>query len=192
MSRPKAFEPELALDCAVDAFWRSGYEKTSLDALMRETGVARQSLYDTFGDKRALYLASLARYRDSSHAALRRILTPGRPVREGFAEILLGLCGESKASLERGCLLLSANLERAHEDREVAALLRANQAAIETIFADALRRAQAAGELPADMECGALARFFVATLQGMRAMARVRPDRAALEQVARIALRALD
>ena len=76
MARPKEFEPEQALDAAMNVFWRLGYEHTSLDALMQEMGIARQSLYDTFGDKRALYLRALAHYRDGNHAAL-RICSPG-------------------------------------------------------------------------------------------------------------------
>ncbi len=43
----------------MNVFWRFGYEHTSLGALMREMGIAKQSLYDTFGDKRALYLKAL-------------------------------------------------------------------------------------------------------------------------------------
>jgi hypothetical protein len=47
----------------MNVFWRFGYEHTSLDVLMREMGIARQSLYDTFGDKRALYLQALHKAR---------------------------------------------------------------------------------------------------------------------------------
>jgi TetR/AcrR family transcriptional repressor of nem operon len=52
----------------MNVFWRLGYENVSLDVLMAEMAVARQSLYDTFGDKRALSLKALAHYRDESHS----------------------------------------------------------------------------------------------------------------------------
>ena len=71
MARTKEFNPEKSLDAAVEVFWESGYERASLDALMDKMGVARQSLYDTFGDKRALYLKALERYRDRHQAYLR-------------------------------------------------------------------------------------------------------------------------
>ena len=61
MARTKEFNPEKSLDAAVEVFWEQGYEHTSLDALMDKMGIARQSLYDTFGDKRALYLKALER-----------------------------------------------------------------------------------------------------------------------------------
>jgi TetR/AcrR family transcriptional repressor of nem operon len=51
MARSKEFDPARALDKAMRLFWRSGYENTSLEALLKEMGIAKQSLYDTFGDK---------------------------------------------------------------------------------------------------------------------------------------------
>ena len=191
MARTKAFSPLEALSTAAELFWDLGYEKTSLDMLISETGVARQSLYDTFGDKRSLYLQALAHYRDTSQAELRRIFDSGRPIRESFSKLLLGIAAESKAAHLRGCLLLSANLEREVSDKTISDLLKQNQTQVEGIFRDALQRAQDAGDLPGDRDPDALARFFLATIQGMRSTARVNSNRAALEQVARVALTTL-
>jgi len=191
MARPKEFDPPTALSAAVQVFWRNGYENTSLDALMADMHVGRQSLYDTFGDKRELYLSALEAYRDSTQAALRRLLASGQPIAACIAALLYGICKESRAEHERGCLLLSANLERDLNDKAIAALVRKNQTECEAIFEDALRRAQRAGEIAPDKDAKALARFFVATIQGMRSTARATSDRASLEQVARIALSTL-
>jgi TetR/AcrR family transcriptional regulator, transcriptional repressor for nem operon len=179
------------LETAVNVFWRFGYEHTSLDVLMREMGIARQSLYDTFGDKRALYLRALTQYRDNDHVKLRRLFASGRSVKEGFGRILLGISDESREEHERGCLLLSANMERDAKDKIIAEFLLDNQLKTEAIFTEALRRAQASGELSDKQDPTALARFFVATIQGMRAMAKLNSNRKALEQVARQALSAL-
>ncbi len=176
----------------MEVFWRNGYEKTSLDDLMAAMQVGRQSLYDTFGDKRELYLSALEAYRDSTQAAMRRLFASGHPLRDCFAALLFGIVNESRADHERGCLLLSANLERALDDKQIAHLVKTNQAEVEAIFEDALRRAQRTGELVADKDAGALARFFLATIQGMRATARASSNRAGLEQVARVALSILD
>jgi TetR/AcrR family transcriptional regulator, transcriptional repressor for nem operon len=188
MARPKAFDPERALLEAMNLFWRLGYEGTSVEALIREMGIARQSFYDTFGDKRALYLRALAFYRDRTNAAMQRMLERSPSAKAGFARLLYGLAAETRAQHERGCLLLSANLHRDPKDTVVNDLLRDNQARVEAIFVAALRRAQKANELPAKEDPAALARYFVVTIQGMRAMARLRSDRKALEQVARVAL----
>jgi TetR/AcrR family transcriptional repressor of nem operon len=184
MARSKEFDEEHALTSAMDLFWRQGYENTSLEDLMQEMGIARQSLYDTFGDKRALYLKAMAFYRERTNETL----TSAPSVKEGVTRILLGLVAESREQHARGCLLLSANMERAVDDEEIATFLTDNQAEVESIFTEALRRGQRGGELRTGADAGALARFFVATIQGMRAMPRLKSDRRALRQVAMIAL----
>jgi TetR/AcrR family transcriptional repressor of nem operon len=192
MARPKEFNPSTALAGAVQVFWRKGYDKASLDDLMAGMQVGRQSLYDTFGDKRELYLQALEAYRDSTQAALRRLLGSGHRLRDCFGALLFGIVKESRAQHERGCLLLSANLERNLDDQPIANLVKTNQAEVEAIFEDALRRAQRSGELAPGKDPVGLAKFFLATIQGMRATARASSNRAALEQVARIALSTLD
>src|SRR5262249_17102093 len=60
--RPRAYDPETALQTAIEAFWQAGYSGTSLDDLSAATGMNRPSLYGAFGDKRALYLKALDHY----------------------------------------------------------------------------------------------------------------------------------
>jgi len=84
--------------------------------------------------------------------------------------------------------LLSANLHRDPKDAVMRDFLRDNQARVEAIFVQALLRAQKQGELSPMDDPAALARFFSVTIQGMRTMARLKSDRRALEQVARVAL----
>jgi TetR/AcrR family transcriptional regulator, transcriptional repressor for nem operon len=188
MARTKAFDPQHALTKAMAIFWRLGYENASTETLMKAMGIARQSLYDTFGDKRALYLKALAYYRDKTNGDMQRLLETTPSVKEGFAKLLFGLAAETRDQHERGCLLLSANLQRDTRDAAIADFLRDNQARVEAIFVQALRRAQTLGELSRAHDAEALAHFFVVTIQGMRASARLTSDRRALEQVSRVAL----
>jgi TetR/AcrR family transcriptional repressor of nem operon len=188
MPRKKGFDPERALAKAMGVFWRLGYENASTETLTKAMGIARQSLYDTFGDKRALYLKALAYYRDRTNGDMQRMLEASPSVKEGFATLLFGLAAETREQHERGCLLLSANLQRDTRDAVIADFLRDNQDRVEAIFVEALRRAQTRGELSRTHKPAALAHFFVVTIQGMRTTARLTSDRKALEQVARIAL----
>jgi len=188
MARFKEFETTRALRIAMDVFWRHGYENTSLELLMTEMGVAKQSLYDTFGDKRSLYFKAMALYREETTTSLRRILTSSSTVKQGFTKILRSLIAETREQHERGCLLLSANLERAVDDQEIARFLQENQAEVESIFVEALQRAKSNGELVASEDPEALARFLIVVIQGMRATARLKSDRSAMRQIAKIAL----
>lgn len=194
MARIKEFDPEKALRQAVELFRTQGYARTSLDDLMNAMGIARQSLYDTFGDKRKLYIRALERYRDDTLAAARAHFPEdkdARPVREGFRALLTGIASESKTQLQRGCLLLSANLEREPGDEEIAKLLLDNQKSVESIFCEAIERGQKTGEIGRKKDADDLARFFVATIQGMRALGRIQPKHKLLESIAETALTVL-
>jgi TetR/AcrR family transcriptional regulator, transcriptional repressor for nem operon len=188
MARAKEFEPNRALAKAMSVFWRVGYENTSTDLLTREMGIAKQSLYDTFGDKRSLYLKALTYYRKETNSGLRQIFESEKSIKRAFAKLLFGLASESREQHERGCLLLTANMERDTGDVVIADFLRDNQAEVESIFVEALHRAQVRKELSTKQNPIALARFFVVTIQGMQAMARLQSDRRALRQVAKVAL----
>jgi len=192
MARPKAFNYDEALAAAMEVFWRTGYERASLEVLLKAMNISKQSLYDTFGDKRALYLKALAHYREQTLTSMRSLFASVGSTRDGFSRLLLGLSAESEEQHARGCLLLSANLERETGDAVIAQFLRENQAAVEKILADAITQGQARRELSKTLDPQALARFFAVTIQGMRAMARLKSDRRALRQVARVALAALD
>ncbi|MFE5588533.1 helix-turn-helix domain-containing protein, partial [Kitasatospora sp. NPDC056531] len=59
MARTKEFDPDAALQAALELFWRRGYEATSMADLVEGLGIARASIYATFGSKRELYLRAL-------------------------------------------------------------------------------------------------------------------------------------
>lgn len=56
MPRPKEFIPGEAIEKAMQVFWHKGYEATSMEDLLNAMDLNRGSLYDTFGDKRQLFL----------------------------------------------------------------------------------------------------------------------------------------
>lgn len=188
MARPKEFDRERALAAAMHVFWLKGYENASLENLLKAMGIARQSLYDTFGDKRSLYLEALTHYRDMTNGNMQKLLREIPRVRDGFAKLLHGLASETREQHERGCLLLSANLQRETTDAVIRDFLLDNQARVEAIFREALTRGKKQGELRTEESPGALARYFLVTIQGMRAIARLHSDRKTLMQVAGVAM----
>ena len=192
MARKKGFDPQEALRAAVDMFWDSGYQKTSLADLTSRMGVGRQSLYDTFGDKRTLYLRALDEYRVTTQAEAKTLFGSGAGVRECFRAILFGIAGESRARLERGCMMINANLERARADKALNALVKRNAAEMREIFSTAVQAGQRSGEISPTKDPAALAAFMFSTVHGMRHLGRTSADRASLEQIASVALAALD
>lgn len=193
MARPREFDKEAAVRAALGVFWRQGYQATSVQDLVEATGVNRGSLYDTFGDKHGLFLEAIEHYR--RHYSARRLsqLEEPGPLREKlatfFGEMIDFSVGEGRLL---GCLMTNSAIELAPHDRDAALAVAANMAAMEKAFHRLLSRAQKAGELTAEKSPRDLARFLTATANGLRVMAKVTPQRAALKSVVRVALKTLD
>lgn len=192
MARPREFDPDVAVDAALEAFREKGYEATSLTDLLEATGLARQSLYNTFGDKRSLYLACLRRFADVGVGRLSQALASGS-VRDGFRAVFEASIAAPEEELRRGCLVLSSAAEVAPRDGDVAQLAASTLARQERIFADALRRGAREGELaltPRRVE--QLARFLMGALQGIRMVAKADPSSPALADMVKVAMQQLD
>jgi TetR/AcrR family transcriptional regulator, transcriptional repressor for nem operon len=193
MARPREFDPDAVVDRAMQVFWTKGFEATSLDDLCASTGLNRSSLYAAFGDKRALFLETLERYGDRAVARITAALS--RPVRIG--EALAGFLAEIIEQIvagpgRSGCLIGNCAAEVAPHDRAAAASVRRNLQRVEAAFRDGFARAKARGEFASDTDIDALARFFVATTQGLRVIGKSTADRGVLEDIARVMLRTLD
>ena len=190
MARTKEFEPLEALDAATELFWRKGYEAASMRELLDAMGIGRGSFYDTFGNKHALFLSALDRFQEVRTSWVEEALR---------GEGLGGIEGVFRRSLDglfqfrppRGCLLANSAVELAPHDPDVAARISRYIGRTEDAFEKALARARDRGEIRADSDPRALARFLVNTLHGMRVLARAGADREALEDTLRVALRAL-
>lgn len=182
MARPKEFDRDQVLDRAVELFWEKGYEATSMADLVEALGVGRQSLYDTFGDKHALYLAALDRY-VRGHSPATAFAT-GQPVRKQLRALFSGLVARVTTHKERGaCLLGAAVVERCPGDQDVAARFLRETRHLEAALADRLREAQADGEIGTHHDPAGLARYFVNALYGLQLSARAHPDRAFLDPI---------
>jgi TetR/AcrR family transcriptional repressor of nem operon len=192
MARPRGFEPELALERAMQAFWAKGYKATSLEDLCEATGLSRSSLYAAFGGKRALLHRSLARYEENAVLRINAALAKPLPVREAIASFIDELIDGIVAGPGRaGCFIGNCAAELAG-DRVTASRVRQSLARVEDAFRDGLARGQLRGELAADADPEALSRFLVSGIQGLRLVGKTNPDRAALAGIAEVMLRCLD
>ena len=120
MARPKAFDCAQALLAAMQVFWVKGYEATSLEDLLAAMKIGRQSLYDTFGDKRALFMEALVQYRELTDAYLRGCLADAPTVKAAFQRLFMQVVDEPEAHQRRGCLLINSAVELAPHDPQTA------------------------------------------------------------------------
>lgn len=193
MARPREFDPSTALDQAMQVFWSKGYEATSLDDLCAATGLSRSSLYAAYGDKRALLLQSLQHYMDRGSERIGKALSRRVPIREALAGLLNEFIDAIVAGPgRRGCFIGNCAAELARNDRAAMACVRAALERNRGYFHAALDAAQQRGEIAPKTDINALARFLTASIQGLRLTGKADPDRATLEDVARVMLTCLD
>jgi TetR/AcrR family transcriptional repressor of nem operon len=188
--RTKEFEPQAALDAAMELFWRKGYEAASMRELLDAMGIGRGSFYDTFGDKHALFLAALDRFQEVRTSWVEEVLAGSglEGVRKVFARTVDGLV---EFEPRRGCLLANSAVELSPHDPEVAARISGYVHRTEAAFEKALARARENGEISGERDPKALARFLVNTLHGMRVLARAGADSETLEDTVHVAMGAL-
>jgi TetR/AcrR family transcriptional regulator, transcriptional repressor for nem operon len=190
--RPREFDVDAALEAAMTTFWERGYEGASLSNLTEATGVGRQSLYLAFGDKRALYLAALDRYRELFQAPLLHALAEGGDVRAVLRTALVSLVDGTCGDPSMGCLLVNAATERAGQDEEVRRRVAAAFLALEDAVVEALDVAVTAGTLATGRDHRSLARLLCTTVQGLRVVAAANPDPRPLHDTIDTALSVLD
>ena len=192
MARTREFDVDSALAGAMNVFWSKGYEAASLDDLCKVTGLSRSSLYATFGSKRDLLLRSVDRYVEERNPRLIAVLAQPIPVRDAFAELARQFIDQIVSGPgRRGCFLGNCAAELPRADRAALARIRQGLEATEATFGEALMRAQTRGELPANADVDAIARFLTAGFQGLRLVGKVNPDRAVLEDIATTMLKCI-
>lgn len=191
MARPKEFERDTALDDAITMFCDHGFEGTSTDALLGKMGISRQSLYDTFGDKRQLYLKALQRYVDDSVAIqIAALNEPPSPLK-GVEAVLLAMASKAAIAGAPGCMGIGAICEFGQSDAEVSALIAASGKRLSSALERRLAEAKTKGETVKDVDPRAAAQFVKATITGMKVAARGGATADTLRNIARMALRGL-
>lgn len=176
MARTKEFDPEVALQRALELFWERGFEATSTAELVAHLGVARASIYATFGDKRRLYLKALERYLRITDESVVEGLSEG-PALAGVHRLIDRYAEKAAEDVERvGCMVVNAAVESSSRDAEVHRLVAASWSFLEASLTSALARARAEGDLPADREPRALARLLLVFFQGIQVMGRAPAD----------------
>jgi len=186
MGRHPKFDQATAVDTAMGVFWRQGYAATSPQLLVEELGIGKGSLYNSFDSKHNLFTLALQDYCTMRAQALTAQLAepgpgPGEsPVRPALRAAIAELTGAG--SHPRGCLMVNAVAELAHQDASVAELGRGLFAAIEQAFRDAVERGQRSGELgPGDPS--AAASSLLTTVIGVSVLARAGADPESLSRL---------
>jgi AcrR family transcriptional regulator len=188
LGRPRAFDPDAALDRAMHVFWAKGYEGASLSNLTRAMRINRPSLYAAFGNKEQLFKKVLDRYMNGPVAYFAKALAAPKAW-DVVEQIFLGTARMAEdPRVPAGCLMIQGALAcgSASAQKEVAA----RRAAAEVALRRRLQRAKREGDLPKNADPAELAHYVMTVVRGMAVQSAGGASRDQLHRVAQIALRA--
>lgn len=183
MARPRQFEDEAVLESAIRCFWRNGFEVASVRDLVEATGLSAPSLYNAFGDKRALFDKAVAHYVETrTKARLARLseLPPRRAI-ETFFNGIIDHVGTERGRF--GCFLANSAMEVAAGDEDRAAMIRDASATLEEFFSRQIALGRKDGTINPAMSTQELSRMLVALFFGLRVAIRLKMQRAYLRDL---------
>jgi len=192
MGRPRTFDCDIALDQAMEVFWRHGYEGATIAQLTDAMGINPPSLYAAFGSKEGLLKAALDRYTERRAAWMDEVLSA--PTARDVAErMLMGVADkQTDPANPPGCLLVQGGIACGTGSASVPFELAARRAQTEDQLRDRFARARDEGDLKPSADPAALARYISAVTVGMGVMASSGADRDALREVAVVAIKAIE
>jgi AcrR family transcriptional regulator len=190
MARPKEFDQKKALRKAIRLFSQQGFAATSTDELMRVMDIGRQSMYDSFGDKRALFLKALEMYVTESVQSINAELEKPGSALAAVQNALVTFAERNDLSSAEGCMGLNAVSEFGQRDADVTRITRNAATTQRQTLMGVLARAKKQGQLSSDADLDVMADFFESTLAGIRMAAKAGKSRHALRKIAVFAGRA--
>ncbi|MGF1425429.1 TetR/AcrR family transcriptional regulator [Kitasatospora sp. LaBMicrA B282] len=191
MGRPKSFEPDVVIAQAMETFWTNGYAGTSPADLAEATGVAKGSLYHSFGSKRELFTKALDRYgRMGAEVTEEFLAQPGTAKERIRAYFVLLVDMDLDGPVRRGCLAQNTVEEFGGRDAEVTRKVHRIEERMIELFAARIAQGQRDGDVDRDVDVRAQALFLQTTLAGLRVMAKTF-DRPVLLQIIDTALAGL-
>ena len=192
--RPRAYDPQTALQQALGVFWNTGYSGASLDSIATAAGMNRPSLYAAFGDKHALYIKALEQYWEfaaaSMHEALTDLELPLAEALQRFYEGQLSIYFSGDGQ-PRGCFAIGTATTEAVEDPEIREVLSDRLSRLDADLEVRLQAAKNAGELKGDADPAALAVLASSLLHSISIRARAGKSRTELTELARNAIRVI-
>lgn len=152
----------------MEAFWRHGFEATSLADLCKATGLHKGSLYQTFDDKHTLFMRALQHYSDKEFMQTLSVVSESASPFENLRAVVHKIW--SDVSEEKGCMMTNSMVELAPHDPQVKELLgRAGEKRFGAV-SKMIAMAKASGEITCSRDPESMARQLLVTLAGAATM----------------------
>ncbi|MFL0582132.1 TetR/AcrR family transcriptional regulator [Solibacillus silvestris] len=193
MARNKEFDEKVVLKKAMELFWKQGYEKTSMQDLVNHMGIHRRSIYDTFGDKYSLFLASLKSYEVFVAEELTKIISNSSTVKIAIRKIFEYVVNLAEFEIyPAGCFAVNTAVELSLLDKDIQHLTSKMFNDTEELFNKLLKEGQNKGELKNDLNTQVTAQFLHNNLIGLRVLVKTNYTKKELESIIDLILKVLE
>ncbi|WCM60720.1 TetR/AcrR family transcriptional regulator [Paenibacillus polymyxa] len=191
MARSKEFEENVVLEKAMKLFWEQGYEKTSMNDLVKHMGIHRRSIYDTFTNKHTLFLKVMDRFGNRISSRWSAGIKQSRTAKQAL-QLIFEFIINGEEDAPPGCVLVNSAVELAVRDEEIDAKATAAFAKSEELLTEIVTWGQQNGEFTKRYEAKELAEYLHNTLAGLRVMVRTSVSKEKLQRIAELNLRILE
>lgn len=193
MARKREFSPEEALLNAMHAFWRKGYNHTSLTDLVEETGVGKKGLYTVFGSKLSLYIKALEHYKClQTEDMLTDLEKPGASVNEIRSLFNHALMFTQSENGKRGCMVGNAIAEFGNSVPEVKKAVREHVERFRQAIYKALYNSKIYGEIPSGIKIEKHSYFLCSILLALMIQSRAGYEYSEMKNSVETALKTLE
>ena len=193
MARARQFDERQALVSAMLTFWEKGYEATSIQDLEQAMELNRTSIYNAFGNKRAIFGRVMDCYKESVMAALFVELDSAATIKEGVRSMLnAALDIHFDVDNPGGCLVVLSILESGQHDEQAQTAMAQTIHDLKNALQARLSKAKKSGELSKDLDAGSTATMIATTLAGLMVMGKANFTKASLKKTVNQVVSLLD
>jgi len=191
MARNKEFDENEVLRKAMELFWIQGYEKTSMQDLVKYMGIHRRSLYDTFGDKHTLFIKALDHYNEIITTRIENEVSQQHTVKDAIKQLFNMIIVRDKQQLV-GCLTVNTAVELSLHDEQAAEKVTESFSMTELLLNNLVQKGQTAGEISKHLDAKKTSEFLHNSLVGLRVVTKTTDDTEKLNNIIDMTLSVLD
>jgi len=190
MARPIQHDPQEVIEKTMNLFWEKGYESTSIQDIVKVTGLKPGSLYNIFGNKEGVFERVLERYANENLTQVKKILKANENYIENITnflnEIVINTIANERTN---GCLLVKTLLVVSHKDEKIQAYIVDFFKKVEQLLKEILEKAKVKGQTSVDPT--SFSKFIVSTIYGSHVYYKASKDEEALRENVALLLRLL-
>lgn len=185
MARPQVFNEDTVIEKALDVFWQKGFGGASTRDLINATGISNGSFFNSFGDKKTLYLKCLQKYDAVYITALENLLIKPLKFKHKIKAVLLEATKKKSPGNDayEGCFFFNTSIDSSIDDADILGIADEIHQRIEKAFVSAVDMAKEAGEISKDIKSIELAQYLFNIVNGLRAQLLNSPQQSAIDNI---------